>query len=182
MTDIATLVGRLLPFAVIASLAMIFYLLDVFSVRPAFDAEPAKVAARQISVVVPRRADTPSPQPSAAFPAPTVNPAQPANDVPAPPPSAAQFQPPREAPVAMPPPAESMEDQDNGESAAPRYIPPAGSPGQPLASDTNTMAPVQLPNDEIPQDQGEQIESETLQALDQDEQAASQAGASEQEQ
>jgi hypothetical protein len=188
MTDIATLVGRLLPFAVIASLAMIFYLLDVFSVRPAFEVEQAKVAARQISVAAPRRVDTPSRQPSATFPAATAKPAPPANQgVPPAAESTGSFDtanemPPSEPPTNLPQPAAPVGNQDNIESGVPRYVPPAGSPGQPLATDTNNMAPVQLPNDEIPQDEGESVDSETLQALDQAEQAASQAGAIDQEQ
>lgn len=199
MTDIATLIGRLLPFAVIASLVMIFYLLDVFSVRPAFDAETAKVAARQISMDTPRRADPPSSsQPSATFPAATANPAPPAKDGVPPPPQAMQPQAPGEStdgydtasemppagetPMTLPQPAAPVENQDTIESVAPRYIPPAGSAAQPLASDTNTLAPVELPDHEIPQDEGERIESEALQALDEAEQAASQAGAVEQEQ
>ena len=199
MTDIATLIGRLLPFAVIASLAMIFYLLDVFSVRPQFDAQPAKVAARQVTVSDVRRADTPSARRSDPFPAPTKNPAPtPASDGAQPPPQASQGQTPvvpannfkagSEAPregealQPLPLPAASMGGQDVLSSPAPRYVPPAGSPGQPLASDTNTLAPVQLPNNEIPQDEGERVESETLQALDEAEQAASQSGAVEQEQ
>ena len=198
MTDIATLIGRLLPFAVIASLAMIFYLLDVFSVRPQFDAQPAKVAARQVTVSDVRRVDTPSVRRSDPFPAPTKNPVPPASDGAQPPPQATQgpapvvpannFKAEREAPregeaiEPLPSPAAPMGGQDELSSAVPRYVPPAGSPGQPLATDTNTLAPVQLPNNEIPQDEGERVESETLQALDEAEQAASQSGAVEQEQ
>lgn len=191
MTDIAILIGRLLPFAVIASLALIFYLLDVFSVRPQFDAEPAKVAARQASAG--RTADMPPARRSDPFPAPASG-----SEISPPPPPAAQGQAPvdsahnfdpaselppaGEAPEPLPPPAASIGRHDELRSAGSRYVPPAGSAGQPLASDMNTMEPVQLPSHEIPQDEGDRIESEALQALDEAEQAASQPGAVEQEQ
>ncbi len=190
MTDISTLIGRLLPFAVIASLALIFYLLDVYSVGPGFDVEPAKVAARQATAVEPRATAAPSAQRSEPVPAPAPSVASevtaPPSQGQAPAESVSNFQTEGEFPpqgeAAEPPPTASMEQQDELNSPAPSYVPPAGSPGQPLASDMNTSAPIQLPNDEITQDDSELIESESLQALDEAEQAASQPGAVEQEQ
>lgn len=192
MTDISTLIGRLLPFAVIASLALIFYLLDVYSVGSGLDAEPAKVAARQATAVEPRAtAAAPPAQRSEPVPLP---PPSVASDVTAPPSQGqapaesvsnfqteSEFPAQGEAPEPLPPPTASME-QDELNSTAPSYVPPAGSPGQPLASDMDTTEPIQLPNDEITQEESERIENESLQALEEAEQAASQPGAVEQEQ
>ncbi len=196
MTDISTLIGRLLPFAVIASLLLIFYLLDVFSVPSQFDAEPADVAARQVSPA--RTEEIPPVRRTDPFPAPTSS-----IEISPPPPQAAQAQTPvdsvnnfnvesemppeREAPQLSPPPAPYGGQQDGLDSEAPRYLPPAVNPGQPPAidmnsTDMNSTEPVELSSDEILQDESERIESESQQALDEADQAASQAGDGEPEQ
>ncbi len=197
MNDIATLIGRLLPFAVIASLALIFYLLDVFSVRPGFDSEPATVAARESAAA--RAINPPQARRSASFPPPAPSPAPSSRgeNLP-PPPQAAQSQAPidpannfaaesemppvGEAPEPLPPPSASMGELNEMDSAVPRYVPPAGSSEQPPETDMNTMAPIELTNDEIMQEEADSIDSESSQALDEAEQAASQSGAVDQEQ
>jgi len=191
MTDISTLIGRLLPFAVIASLLLIFYLLDVFTVRPQFDAEPANVAARQVSPA--RTEEIPPVRRTDPFPAPTSS-----SEISPPPPQAAQAQTPvdsvnnfnvesemppeREAPRLSPPPAPYEGQQDGLNSEAPRYVPPAVNSGQPPETDMNSTEPVELSSDEILQEESERIESESQQALDEADQAASQAGDVEPEQ
>lgn len=192
MTDISSLIGRLLPFAVITSLALIFYLLDVYSVGSGFDAESAKVAARRATAAETRATAVPQVERFEWAPAPAPSAvsdvSSPASPGPAPADSTSNFQPESElpaegeAPEPLAPPAASMGQQDELNSTGPSYAPPAGSPGQPLASDMNTTAPIRLPNDEITQDDSEVIENESLQALDEAEQAVSQPGAVEQEQ
>ena len=189
MTDITTLIGRLLPFAVIAGLALVFYSLDVFSVRPGFDAEPAKVAAREApprmaDVIPPRRSDSALVQPNISSPMPASANLPPPQGVPAP--GDANYNVPIES--EMPPqdeaapPAASMGQQDGMQSPVPRYVAPVGGHGQPLATDMNRMDASQLPSNEIAEDPGENINNETLQAVEETEQGASLPGANEQQQ
>ena len=138
MNDLFGLIGKLLPVGVIAGLVGIFYLLDVFSVRPEFDTAPAK----------PTIVSTPSP---AKAPVSSSN-----ADVP--------------APVAHTPvTAESRVEQPPMPQPAPRYIPPGADPNQPLASDVNNGQAVELPSHEIREDEGERIEAETQQIIQQPE-------------
>jgi hypothetical protein len=184
MTDIATLIARLLPFAVIGGLALIFYMLDVFAVRPGFDAPATKVAARQVTATEkpasPSAArSSPVPPPSAPSPAA----AEPANkfagESESPP--QAEAQPQGEAPEPMPPPTASMNQGLSG-SPAPRYMPPAANGPPAPALGMNPPAQDQQPSEEIPPEDAQRIESESLQALDQAEQEAAQQGAIEEEQ
>jgi hypothetical protein len=190
MTDISTLIGRLLPLAVIGGLAAVFYLLDVFSVRPQFDAQATeKIAARKLTATAGRAADSPRQQRSDSFPAPPTGMAVPP---PQPIPGSSsigsensfraegEFQSEGEIPETVTSPDGYPAQEDPMRGAAPRYVPPAGSAGQPLATDMINPAdsPVQLPSDEILEEEGQRIENETIQA----EQAASQGGDVEQEQ
>ncbi len=160
MNDLSTLLIKLLPAVVIGALAAIFYLLDIFSVRPGVETAPtprviveesSKQAATSSAPppLMTRPVESSPPVPTAVV-SPVSSPVQPSG-FPAP---------------ESPRPVESARM-----NSAPQYLPPpgAGMP-QPLASDNApTEAPRQLPTHEIIQENGEQIDEETRRAVRQPE-------------
>ena len=164
MNDIHGVIGKLLPIGVIAGLVALFYLFDIFSVRPDLDTAPAKPAVMSAPRPAPGGADV-RPPPTAQAP----------NNVAAPPA-------PRAGAVLNPPPAEvatesSITEGDSRPSdaiptqpSAPHYVPPGGDPRQPLATDRNDgQVGMQLPNHEIPDANGAEVEAESQQLIDQPE-------------
>ena len=167
MNDLFGLIGKLLPVGVIAGLVGIFYLLDVFSVRPEFDTAPAKPTI--VSTPSPAKAPVSSsnadvPAPVAHTPVTAESPAATStvnvtNPLPAPGSTISQSNTPPPMRVEQPPMPQP----------APRYIPPGADPNQPLASDVNNGQAVELPSHEIREDEGERIEAETQQIIQQPE-------------
>ena len=181
MNDLANIVAKFLPIGLIAGLSVIFYLLDVFSVRPNSDAATTTRA-------------------SVAQPAPTSD--QPASSQPAtsridlPPGEAISTVPRLAAPsdIAVP----SVDAQTESEMGrddpplprqvelrpdqlAPQYVPPGGVARQPLATDLNNgRGPVLLPSHEIIQDEAELIEAETQREMNELDSAAAAGGEVEQ--
>ena len=177
MNDLANIVAKLLPIGLIAGLFAIFYLLDVFSVRPNSDA----ASTTRASVAQPAPA---SGQPASSQPATSrieLPPGEAVSSVPrlaapsgiAVPPADAQTEsemgindPPLPRQVALPP-----------DQIAPQYVPPGGSAGQPLATDLNNgRGPVLLPSHEMSQDEAERIEAETQREMNELDSAAAAGG------
>lgn len=157
MNDLTAILTKFLPIAVISGLLGIFYLLDVFSVRPGMDsATPARRVIEQSaapSSVAPSAMEkTVQESPPPAQPTAVVNPIPPS-------PQPSNFPPPAPPqPMVLPP-----------QNSSPQYRPPPGA-GQPrpLASDhAPTERPTELPVHEINQDDGERIDEETRKAVEQ---------------
>ena len=185
MNDLFGLIGKLLPVGVIAGLAGIFYLLDVFSVRPSFDGAPPQRAPTMSAApgTEPRpapgageRTSSSPPQPgdvtsfpqtgnAAAFPAPPVS----GSNAPAMAPSAIEMSDiPLDDPSATAAMTEEGGQQDNLSAPPPRYVPPQENQRQPITRGINgEPPPVQAPSDEIQQDEGARIEAETQQLIEQ---------------
>ena len=170
MNNFSQIGAKLLPFALIASLFAVFHLLDVFSVQPVIVSTPqgaqapvAKSAAKINRPAIPQSSS--SPTTSVGTPVEMVtNPSdtsiEAASEVPPSPPA---FVPGTNTP--MQPPREGV---TNPAMPHPQYIPPA-QPGQtPLAGSTNANGePVQLPSNEIgdedvqmTEEQAQQIEGQ----------------------
>lgn len=190
MNDLFGLIGKLLPIGVIAGLAGIFYLLDVFSVGPSFDSAPPQRA--------PATTATPGPAPKSApvareFITPPIQqpgnvapfpqngdaapfPAPPANSANAPKtaPSAIEMS---DVPLDDPSASAAMGEDaialpggqpDNLSAPPPRYVPPGANRRQPIVRGVNGQPPpAQLPSNEIQQDDGARIEAETQQLIEQ---------------
>ena len=181
MNDLTNIVAKLLPIGLIAGLFAIFYLLDVFSVRPNSDA----ASASRVSVVQP--APT-SGQPASSQPA--------TRRIDLPPGEAVSSVPRLAAPSGIAvPPADAQTESEMGindpplprqvelrpDQIAPQYVPPGGSAGQPLATDLNNgRGPVLLPSHEITQDEAERIEAETQREMNELDSAAAAGGQVEQ--
>ena len=169
MNDLTNIVAKLLPIGLIAGLFAIFYLLDVFSVRPNSDAAPttrasvAQPAASRIELPpgeavssVPRLA---APSGIAVPPADAQTKSEIGGDDP-----------------PLPPQVQLRPDQ-----IAPQYVPPGGSARHPLATDLNNgQGPVQLPSHEITQVEAERIEAETQREMNELDSAAAAGGQVEQ--
>lgn len=175
MNDLSSLLAKILPVVVIASLGGIFYLLDVFSVRAGVDNAPPKRAA--VVEPLPRSNTKPlstfTPVTDRAVVPPVSSEAPPQGSPENSPPEAGQptGEPSMEAVVPLDPPSQPM---------APRYVPPGANEGQPLATDMNNgQDPVQLPNHEISQQEAERIEAEAQQQINETEAAAAAEAAAE---
>jgi hypothetical protein len=168
MNDLSSLLAKILPVVVIASLGGIFYLLDVFSVRAGVDNALPKRAA--VVEPLPRS----NPKPLSTFTPVTDRAVVPPVSSEAPPQGSPENSPPEasmEAAVPLDPPSQPM---------APRYVPPGANEGQPLATDMNNgQDPVQLPNHEISQQEAERIEAEAQQQINETEAAAAAEAAAE---
>ncbi len=140
MNDLFGLIGKLLPVGVIAGLAGIFYLLDVFSVRPSFDGAPPQRAPATSAVpgtgqmpapVAQERARSSAPQPGnvTSFPQ-----ADNATTSPMPPPGAAELSAiPRDDLSAAGTMTEDAIPAPGAEQAPPsRYVPPQENQRQPI--------------------------------------------------
>ena len=181
MNDLTNIVAKFLPIGLIAGLFAIFYLLDVFSVRPNSDAAPTTRA-------------------SVAQPAPTSG--QPASSQPA---TSRIDLPTGEAVSSVPrlatpsgiavPSADARTESEMGrddpplprqvelrpDQIVPQYAPPGGTARQPLATDLNNgQDPLQLPSHEITQDEAERIEAETQREMNELDSAAAAGGQVEQ--
>jgi hypothetical protein len=160
MNDLSTLLIKLLPAVVIGTLLAIFYLLDIFSVRPGVESPPTpRVIAEETS----KRAATSSAPPSPA--------ARPVESSPPVPTAVASPVSPTVQPSGFPAPDSPHPIEPARMNSASQYLPPpgAGMP-QPLASDNApTEAPRQLPTHEIIQEDGERIDEETRRAVQQPE-------------
>ncbi len=176
MNDLANIVAKFLPIGLIAGLFAIFYLLDVFSVRPNSDAAPTT------------RASVAQPAPASSQPA--------TSRIDLPTGEAVSSVPRLAAPTGIAvPPADAQTESEMGrddpplprqvelrpDQIAPQYVPPGGSAGQPLATDLNNgQDPVQLPSHEITQDEAERIEAETQREMNELDSAAAAGGQVEQ--
>ena len=181
MNDLTNIVAKFLPIGLIAGLFAIFYLLDVFSVRPNSDAasttrasvaQPAPTSGRPAaSQSATRRIDLPigeavSSVPRLAAPSDIANPSADAQ-------TESEM---RRDDSPLPPQVELRPDQ-----IAPQYVPPGGGARQPLATDLNNgQGPVQLPSHEITQDEAERIEAETQREMNELDSAAAAGGQVEQ--
>ncbi len=175
MNDLFGLIGKLLPVGVIAGLAGIFYLLDVFSVRPSFDGAPPQPSPsmsaapgtepRPAPGAVERTSSSPA-QPGSvtSFPAPPLS-----SNAPGMAPSALGMPAlPGDDPSATAAMTEEGGQQDNLSAPPPRYVPPQENQRQPITRGINgEPPPVQAPSDEIQQDEGARIEAETQQLIEQ---------------
>ena len=176
MNDLANLFAKFLPVAVITGLLAIFYLLDVFSVRPSLDSAPTK----RVSVAQPA---LPSGAPASSPPATRridfpVAPTGAAVSGVAVPPADAQS----ENEIDADDPPLLRQGEVRSERIAPRYLAPGGNAEQPLATDlSNGQGPVQLPSHEITQDEAERIEAETQRGMNELDNAAAAAGRTEQQ-
>ena len=181
MNDLTNIVAKFLPIGLIAGLFAIFYLLDVFSVRPNSDAASAS------------RASVAQPAPASGQPA-SSQPATSRIDLPTG--EAISSVPRLAAPsgIAVPPADAQTESEIGGDDPplppqvqlrpdqiAPQYVPPGGSAGQPLATDLNNgRGPVLLPSHEITQDEAALIEAETQREMNELDSAAAAGGQVEQ--
>ncbi len=165
MNDLTAILTKFLPVVVVGSLIGIFYLLDVFSVRPEVEsAVPARAANEQRVA------------PSPVVPVATQETVQ--ESAPLPPPTAAVTPIPATAPptnVPPPPPAQYSPVYRAIESpplnSSPRYLPPPGAgQTQPLASENApSETPSELPVHEITQEDGERVDAETRETIQQPE-------------
>ena len=182
MNDLANIVGKFLPIGLIAGLFAIFYLLDVFSVRPHSAGAPTT------------RASVARPAPASGKPA-SFPPATSRIDLPT---GEAVSSVPRLATpsdIAVPPADAQTEGETGGDDPplprqvelrpdqiTPQYAPPGGRAGQPLATDLNSgQGPMQLPSHEITQDEAERIEAETQREMNELDGAATAGGQAEQQ-
>jgi hypothetical protein len=175
MNDLSNLLAKVLPAAVIASLIGIFYLLDVFSVRPGWDNAPPKRAAVATPAASPNGKTLPAPatRRDSAVPAPT-------NE-------AVNAEAPADVSTGNPQPGEAKLDAaappGSPQPMAPRYVPPGANNGQPLATDMNNgQGQAQLPNHEISAEDAARIEAEAQQQINETEAAAAAEGQLEQQQ
>ena len=176
MNDLTNIVAKFLPIGLIAGLFAIFYLLDVFSVRPNSDAAPttrASVAqpAPASSQPATSRIDLPTGEAVSSVPrlATPSGIAVPSAD------ARTESEMGRDDPP-LPRQVELRPDQ-----IAPQYAPPGGTARQPLATDLNNgQDPLQLPSHEITQDEAERIEAETQREMNELDSAAAAGGQVEQ--
>ena len=185
MNDLFGLIAKFLPVGVIAGLVGIFYLLDVFSVRPNFDGappqrppaiattpatgpKPAAVAQEPSSPALSPPGTSSLPQAGSAAPFPS----PPVSSSPALAPSAIEMSDaPLDDPSATASMTEDAEAKPGGQQAPPtRYVPPGAIRRQPITRGVNgEPPPAQIPSNEIQQDDGARIEAETQQLIEQPE-------------
>ena len=169
MNDLTNIVAKLLPIGLIAGLFAIFYLLDVFSVRPNSDA----ASASRASVAQPAASRIELPPGEAISSVPRL--AAPSGI--AVPSADAQT----ESEIGGDDPPLPPQVQLRPDQIVPQYVPPGGSAGQPLATDLNNgRGPVLLPSHEIIQDEAELIEAETQREMNELDSAAAADGQVEQ--
>ena len=169
MNDLTNIVAKLLPIGLIAGLFAIFYLLDVFSVRPNSDAAPttrASVAQPAASRIELPPGEAISSVPRLAAPSGIAVPSADAQT---------------ESEIGGDDPPLPPQVQLRPDQIAPQYVPPGGSAGQPLATDLNNgRGPVLLPSHEMSQDEAERFEAETQQEMNELDSAAAAGGQVEQ--
>lgn len=160
MNDLSSHLSKLLPVVVIGGLTAIFYVLDIFSVRPGVETAPTpRVVAEQ------------SPKSAPTFAAPSPPSARPVDSASSMPTAVISPALPVLEPSGFPAPDMPRPVESARMNSVPQYLPPpgAGMP-QPLASDNApSEASTQLPTHEIIQEDGEQIDEETRRAVQQPE-------------